>query len=387
MSVRTRAVVVALVGAFAGCASSRSGDEPSARPAPVPVAVTHSASVAAPAASASTSTSASASAVPAPPIVPYAPLPAVTACAACTWKGTGCVEGRKGCALDPAMRWKLQLVAVRAATSSGMDGAGLGPVALQEESAGKAPPKPKGTWRTLEPAGTTLTVTTAELVGLEEMALHADARSPLAAATRIDVGAALFRDGLTFRNADGDEGRARITADEAATLLPRVARPSPLPWPHDLRQVTRPAAYAHAVAVAKKAIAIDEQLATYRREMALTHRPSGFELQLVGFFVGARLVRLSVLAPYTPPTALLTHYFDDGELILTRSTLIGVTDERGAMGTTFETVMFASGVPVWSPDMAFDPPTALPPKGKKRDDTAKWLRALREPTFHIDDTP
>lgn len=369
------AAVASVVVSIVVPACSRNEPTPPTPPAASVPAPTRSVP---PAASSSASApAASSSASPPPrPVLAYAPLPRPVACDLCKAPGTGChPDDPKRCVLDPSMPWKVQVTEIHTLPGDPADGnAGL-----------SVPGVDAGAFLTFTASGGKLgtgepgILTTAELTGLEELTINVGTHGSLTAAEKLAVGPSFGKQPITFRGADGEWLRVRVEAAPGAKVVPRIVRPLFVP----AALGAAGAGVEDAAAAARKAAGIDAKLQDLDRKVARTHRTSGFELQLVGFFDRGKLVRLSVLAPYTPPTELSTHYFEGDDPVAVRVLAVGMPQEGGGSTNEASARFFARGALAWT--IASDGQAAVTPPQPTKVTAKVWLRALTTPSFHFED--
>ena len=363
----------------AACHEASSAPAP-LTPSTVPVVAVPSASAVA---SSPTPVAPSASAsAPAPPTRgSYAPLPRVVACDACTWKGTGCIEGStKKCALDPDAWWEIRVGRARPALASQPDDV----VCVADACAKTTKAKVRGftVLAPEKPGAATVAISTTQLVGLEQVNVGAGGRStPAVVVPTLAVGAALFRDGVTFRNADGDEAWVSIAPGKPPSPLPES--PVTVDPPESPQSAAAPQDFARARALAAKAKAIDARLADYRRKTVLTHRRSGFEVRLVAFYDGAALVKVVGEFPYIPPLVDTSYYFDAGRLIVEHSIISGMPNEAGESLTVVQTAFIDERGIFWDTSPEFVPKKIAPRDGAAL--LREITKALADPNYHVAD--
>jgi hypothetical protein len=244
-------------------------------------------------------------------------------------------------------------------------------------------------WATLWPSNPELGATvlsTAELLGLAPPSISIAGRAtPAVVAPTLVVNEALFSKGVALRHADKDEVWVSVKPAKAPVALPAPLRPL-MPQPGAL-SAREPAAFAEAQALAGKAAAIDARVAGSRRDAALTHGASGFEVRLLVFFDGATIVKvLAELAhPYAPPMAHKAYWFERERLLARQSILHGFDEKTGDPTLEATTTFYDDKGELWSDRPTFDP------KKRVSMDTAVLAReikkALRDPAHRVaDDT-
>ena len=242
---------------------------------------------------------------------------------------------------------------------------------------GKATERPNNGWLKVTPDGdapATVSLSAADLVGLQALYLAIGGSATLAAAPSLRVDAALFGEGLHLRDADGNEAVLHLSPGKPPQTS-RARLPSPEPDPKagaksasgawkiqilpeaeprdpaligvvvaaDARREVFTRALARAKAAAARVTAIDAGLQTYRRSVGRAHRETGGELWFIAFFDGDRMVRAHIEVLHGPPVPSLDsaawsprpmsadYYFERDRLFAARSTKLSEDGPRSHM--------------------------------------------------------
>jgi hypothetical protein len=320
----------------------------------------------------------------------YAPLPDIEACSACPWPGTGCtVGGDKRCALDKAAYWKVWPERVKPAEPIGTMGSFCISGAAGQTGCGVPSSNKAAGFTSLTPESPSqrfALLSSEELLGVYAFTVTSYGRGVLGVVTpSLKVDAALFaRDGgALVSNSDGDLIQVGIELAQPPPELP-ARMPSLFPQ-RGLASARSPELFQKAVEIANKARAIDANLGDLRRQAALTHRRSGFEIRLVAFFRGDKLVKLLTQHPYLPPLVDMAFYFENEQLILVRtSTFTFATDEQGEPEVLYDTSYRDERGLVWCDDPTFDP-TALTRNSLVAGGSlvSEVKKALKDPDYHL----